>query len=210
MSLVERWQQAVMNNYGTPPTALVRGEGAVVWDEGGQSYVDMFGGIAVNVLGHGHPAVVAAVTRQVATLGHVSNLFAAEPPVALAELLLALAGRPGRVFFCNSGAEANEAAFKLTRRTGRTHVVVAEGGFHGRTMGALALTSKEAYRAPFEPLPGDITFVPYGDADALAAGVTDETAAILLEPIQGEAGVVVPPEGYLAAARTIADDHGSL
>jgi acetylornithine aminotransferase len=210
MSLIDRWQQSLMNNYGTPPLALVRGEGVIVWDEAGQSYVDLLGGIAVNVLGHAHPAVVAAVTKQIATLGHVSNLYAAEPPIALAELLLALAGRPGKVFFCNSGAEANEAAFKLSRMTGRTHVVAAEGGFHGRTMGALALTGQPAKAAPFRPLPGEVTHVPYGDAAALAAAVTDATAMVVLEPIQGESGVLVPPAGYLAAARRISGDHGAL
>jgi len=210
VSLIYRWQQSVMNNYGTPPLALVRGEGAVVWDESGQSYVDLLGGIAVNVLGHAHPAVVAAVTRQISTLGHVSNLYAAEPPVALAELLLALAGRPGKVFFCNSGAEASEAAFKLSRMTGRTHVVAADGGFHGRTMGALALTGQPAKAAPFRPLPGVVDHVPYGDVDALAAAVSDRTAMVILEPVQGESGVVVPPAGYLAAARRITSDHGAL
>jgi acetylornithine/N-succinyldiaminopimelate aminotransferase len=210
MTLIERWQQSVMNTYGTPPLALVRGDGAVVWDEQGRSYVDLLGGIAVNVLGHAHPAVVAAVTKQIATLGHVSNLYAAEPPVALAELLLALAGRPGRVFFCNSGAEASEAAFKLSRMTGRTHVVAADGGFHGRTMGALALTGQPAKVAPFRPLPGVVTHVPYGDVGALAAAVTPETAMVILEPIQGESGVVVPPAGYLAAARRISADRGAL
>ena len=210
MSLIYRWQQSVMNNYGTPPLALVRGEGAVVWDESGQSYVDLLGGIAVNVLGHAHPAVVAAVTRQISKLGHVSNLYAAEPPVALAELLLALAGRPGKVFFCNSGAEASEAAFKLSRMTGRTHVVAADGGFHGRTMGALALTGQPAKAAPFRPLPGVVDHVPYGDVDALAAAVSDRTAMVILEPVQGESGVVVPPAGYLAAARRITSDHGAL
>ncbi len=209
-SIVERWDQSLMANYGTPVLALVRGEGAVVWDETGRSYVDMFGGIAVNALGHAHPAVVAAVTRQIGTLGHVSNLFAAEPPVALAELLLALAGRPGRVFFCNSGAEANEAAFKLSRRTGRTHVVATDGGFHGRTMGALALTGQPAKAAPFRPLPGEVTHIPYGDPDALADAVSDRTAMVILEPIQGESGVVVPPAGYLAAARDITRGHGAL
>jgi len=208
--LIDRWQQSVMNNYGIPPMALVRGEGAVVWDEGGQSYVDLLGGIAVNVLGHAHPAVVAAVTRQIATLGHVSNLYAAEPPVALAELLLALAGRPGKVFFCNSGAEANEAAFKLSRMTGRTHVVAADGGFHGRTMGALALTGQPAKAAPFRPLPGVVDHVPYGEVAALAATVSERTAMVILEPIQGESGVVVPAAGYLAAARRICSDHGAL
>jgi len=207
----ERYADSLMNTFGQPKLILTRGAGAHVWDADGKEYVDLLGGIAVNALGHGHPALVEAVTTQLGTLGHISNFFASEPQVSLAEKLLALldAG-PGKVFFTNSGAEANEAAFKLTRRTGRTHVVAAEGGFHGRTMGALALTSKEAYRAPFEPLPGDITFVPYGDAEALAAAVSDRTAAILLEPMQGEAGVVTPPEGYLAAARTIADEHGAL
>ena len=158
MSLIDRWQQSMMDNYGTPPLALVRGEGATVWDEAGQSYVDLLGGIAVNVLGHAHPAVVAAVTKQIGTLGHVSNLYAAEPPIALAELLLALAGRPGRVFFCNSGAEANEAAFKLSRLTGRTHVVAAQNGFHGRTMGSLALTGQPSKVDPFRPLPGTVVY----------------------------------------------------
>ncbi|HEV7711863.1 MAG TPA: acetylornithine transaminase, partial [Asanoa sp.] len=181
-----------------------------VTDEAGRSYVDMFGGIAVNALGHAHPAVVEAVSRQVATLGHVSNLFVAEPPVALAELLLALAGRPGRVFLCNSGAEANEAAFKLSRLTGRGHVVAAQGGFHGRTMGALALTGQPAKADPFRPLPGEVTHVPFGDAAALAAAVTTQTAMVILEPIQGENGVVVPPPGYLAAAREITSKHGAL
>ncbi|HTF11890.1 MAG TPA: acetylornithine transaminase [Asanoa sp.] len=210
MTLIDRWQRSMMDNYGTPPLALVRGTGAVVTDEAGRSYVDMFGGIAVNALGHAHPAVVEAVSRQVATLGHVSNLFVAEPPVALAELLLALAGRPGRVFLCNSGAEANEAAFKLSRLTGRGHVVATEGGFHGRTMGALALTGQPAKVDPFRPLPGEVTHVPFGDAAALAAAVTAETAMVILEPIQGENGVVVPPPGYLAAAREITTKHGAL
>lgn len=207
----ERYAASLMNTFGPPKLALVRGEGAHVWDEDGREYVDFLGGIAVNALGHAHPALVSAITAQLETLGHISNFFTSPQQVELAEKLLDLldAG-PGKVFFTNSGTEANEAGFKLTRRTGRTHVVVAEGGFHGRTMGALALTSKEAYRAPFEPLPGTVEFVPYGDADALAAAVTDQTAAVLLEPVQGEAGVVVPPEGYLAAARAIADEHGAL
>jgi acetylornithine aminotransferase len=209
----ERYAASLMNTFGPPKLTLVRGEGAHVWDVDGKEYLDLLGGIAVNALGHAHPALVDAVTTQLSTLGHVSNFFASVPQVELAETLLELLGVApggGKVFFTNSGTEANEAAFKLTRRTGRTHVVAAEGGFHGRTMGALALTSKAAYREPFAPLPGDVTFVPYGDADALAAAVTDETAAILLEPIQGEAGVVVPPEGYLAAARAIATEHGAL
>ena len=214
--LTSRYTEALMNTFGPPKLALVRGEGTHVWDADGKEYVDLLAGIAVNSLGHGHPALVGAITEQLQTLGHVSNFFTTRPQVELAEALLRLldggvaAQGGGKVFFTNSGAEANEGAFKLTRRTGRTHVVVAEGGFHGRTMGALALTSKAAYREPFEPLPGEVTFVPYGDADALAAAVTDDTAAICLEPIQGEAGVVVAPDGYLAAARRVADEHGAL
>jgi acetylornithine/N-succinyldiaminopimelate aminotransferase len=200
----------MMRNYATPTLALVRGDGAVVWDDAGESYVDMLGGIAVNVLGHAHPAVVAAVTRQISQLGHVSNLFVAEPPVALAEQLLARAGRAGRVFFANSGAEANEAAFKLSRLTGRTHVVAAVGGFHGRTMGALSLTGQPTKADPFRPLPGEVTHVPYGDAQALAGAVIDATAMVILEPIQGENGVLVPPPGYLEQARAITTAHGAL
>ena len=206
----ERYAGALMNTFGPPKLVLARGKDAHVWDVDGKEYVDLLGGIAVNALGHAHPALVAAVTEQLATLGHVSNFFTSTPQVELAERLLALVGADGRVFFTNSGTEANEAAFKLTRRTGRTHLVAAEGSFHGRTMGSLALTSKEAYRAPFEPLPGDVTFVPYGDEAALARAVSDETAAVVLEPIQGEAGVVVPPESYLAAAREITRDNGAL
>ena len=209
-SLNERWSASMMDNYGTPSLALVRGSGAVVTGEDGREYVDLLGGIAVNALGHAHPAVVSAVSQQIATLGHVSNLFISEPPVALAELLLALAGRPGRVLFSNSGAEANETAFKLSRLTGRTHVVSTVGGFHGRTMGALALTGQPAKADPFRPLPGDVTHVPYGDADALRAAVTEATAMVILEPIQGEMGVVVPPPGYLAAAREVCTATGAL
>ena len=205
-----RWGSALLPTYATPSLTLVRGEGAVVWDDAGRSYLDLVAGIAVNSLGHAHPAVVEAVSRQVATLGHVSNLYAHPAVLALAERLLGLLGRDGRVFFCNSGAEANEAAFKLTRRTGRTHVVAADGGFHGRTMGALALTGQPAKRQPFEPLPGDVTFVPYGDVAALESATRDDTAAILLEPIQGEGGVHPAPPGYLAAARSVADAAGAL
>ncbi len=208
--LKQRYAAAMMNTFGPPKLVLVKGDGPYVWDADGTKYLDLLGGIAVNALGHAHPALVSAVTDQLNTLGHVSNFFATEPQVTLAEKLLDLLGVQGKVFFTNSGSEANEAAFKLTRRTGRTHVVATEGSFHGRTMGSLALTSKAAYREPFEPLPGDVTFVPYGDADALAAAVTDQTAAVLVEPIQGEAGVVIPPEGYLARAREIATEHGAL
>ena len=208
--LQERYAAAVMNTFGPPRLALARGRGVYVWDTDGRRYLDLLAGIAVNALGHAHPALVSAVSEQLGTLGHVSNFFSTEPQVRLAERLLALLGVEGRVFLANSGTEANEAALKLTRRTGRTHLVAMQGSFHGRTMGALALTSKAAYREPFEPLPGDVTFVPYGDGDALAAAVTDRTAAVVLEPVQGEAGVVVPPEGFLARAREVADEHGAL
>ncbi|MFE8014763.1 acetylornithine transaminase [Streptomyces antibioticus] len=208
--LTQRWQGALMNNYGTPRIPLVRGEGARLWDADGTEYVDFVGGIAVNALGHAHPAVVEAVTRQIASLGHVSNLFIAEPPVALAERLLRHFGRDGKVFFCNSGAEANEGAFKIGRLTGRTHMVATRGGFHGRTMGALALTGQPGKQEPFLPLPGDVTHVPYGDAQALAAAVTEDTALVIIEPVQGENGVVVPPAGYLKAARAITAATGSL
>ncbi|MFJ9902974.1 acetylornithine transaminase [Streptomyces sp. NPDC101152] len=206
----ERWQGSLMNNYGTPLLPLVRGEGARVWDADGKEYLDFVGGIAVNALGHAHPAVVEAVGRQIASLGHISNFFMAEPTVTLAERLLHLFGREGRVFFCNSGAEANEAAFKIGRLTGRTHVVATEGAFHGRTMGALAMTGQQGKREPFLPLPGEVTHVPYGDAQALAAAVTEETALVILEPVQGEIGVVVPPAGYLKAARAITAANGAL
>lgn len=210
MTLQTRWEAVMMNNYGTPPLALVAGDGAVVTDESGKSYLDMLGGIAVNLLGHRHPAVIEAVTAQLNTLGHTSNLYATEPGIALAEALVGHLGHPAKAFFCNSGTEANEVAFKITRLTGRTKVVAAEGGFHGRTMGSLALTGQPAKRAPFEPLPGQVSFVPYDDIDALRSAVDDGTAAVFLEPIMGESGVVVPPPGYLVAAREITAAHGAL
>lgn len=212
--LQRRWQASLMDNYGTPAIALVRGAGARVWDADGRDYVDLLAGIAVNALGHAHPRVIEAVTAQVSTLGHTSNLAMTAPPIALAERLLSLldpAGtRDGRVFFCNSGAEANEAAFKLARRTGRSRVVVAERSFHGRTMGALALTAQPAKQDPFRPLPGDVVVVPFGDEAALTGAIDDETAAVFLEPIQGEGGVIPAPAGYLAAARRACDAHGAL
>ncbi|WP_075238675.1 acetylornithine transaminase [Mycobacterium colombiense] len=208
----QRWEAVMMNNYGTPPMALASGDGAVVTDVDGKAYLDLLGGIAVNVLGHRHPAIIEAVTRQMSTLGHTSNLYATEPSLALAEELVNLLGTdsPARVFFCNSGTEANEVAFKLSRLTGRTKLVAAQEAFHGRTMGSLALTGQPSKQAPFAPLPGDVTHVPYGDTEALAAAVDDATAAVFLEPIMGESGVVVPPEGYLVAARDITARHGAL
>lgn len=208
--LAQRWQSALMDNYGTPPLSLVRGEGTTVWDADGTAYTDFVGGIAVNALGHAHPAIVEAVSRQIASLGHVSNLYIAEPPVALAERLLQISGRRGRVYFANSGAEANEAAFKIGRLTGRTHMVATQGAFHGRTMGALSLTGQPAKQNGFEPLPGVVTHVPYGDAEALRAVVTENTAFVIIEPVQGENGAVVPPKGYLRAAREITRATGTL
>lgn len=209
-----RYGASVMNTFGTPQRVLVRGEGVHVWDADGTRYLDLLGGIAVNSLGHGHPDLVAAVAGQAASMLHVSNFFATPPQVELAERLDALVRRgsdaEARVFFTNSGAEANEAAFKATRRTGRSRLVAMEGSFHGRTVGALAITWNPAYRTPFEPLPGDVTFVPFGDADALAAAVDETVAAVVLEPIQGENGVVAAPPGYLAAARRITAAHGAL
>ncbi len=233
---LDRYGDALMNTFGRPQRVLVRGEGCYVWDADGRRYLDMLGGLAVNALGHAHPLLVSAVTSQLATLGHVSNFFASPPQIALAERLLELlrpdvagpastarpaddvsdaAGRgtgpgTGRVFFTNSGTEANEAAFKIARRTGRTKVVAADGGFHGRTMGALAMTGKASIREPFEPLPGGVVHVPFADVDALRAAVDDETAAVVLEPVQGEAGVVPAPDGYLAAARQVTQEHGAL
>jgi acetylornithine aminotransferase len=209
-ALAARWQGALMDNYGQPRVPLVRGAGARFWDADGKVYLDFLGGIAVNSLGTAHPAVVEAVTRQIGSLGHVSNLFVAEPPVALAERLLQLFGRSGRVYFSNSGAEANEAAFKLGRLTGRSKMVATEGAFHGRTMGALALTGQPKKKAAFAPLPGDVTHVPFGDPDALRAVVDTDTALVVIEPIQGENGVVMPPPGYLQAAREITAATGTL
>ncbi|MGW2838790.1 acetylornithine transaminase [Streptomyces sp. NPDC001493] len=208
--LVQRWNHALTDNYGTPQIPLVHGEGARVWDADGKEYLDFVGGIAVNALGHAHPAIVEAVSTQIASLGHVSNLFVAEPPVALAERLIQLFGRSGRVYFANSGAEANEAAFKIGRLTGRTGMVATTGGFHGRTMGALALTGQPKKREPFLPLPAEVTHVPYGDVEALRAAVTTDTALVIIEPVQGENGVVVPPKGYLTAAREITRATGTL
>ncbi|MFC3984782.1 MULTISPECIES: acetylornithine transaminase [Streptosporangium] len=203
-----------MPNYGVPPVVLARGEGSRVWDVDGTEYLDLIGGIAVSSLGHAHPALVEAVTRQVATLAHTSNLFLNEPEVLLAERLIGLLGAPARVFLTNSGTEANEAALKLAikygKANGRPYVVATENGFHGRSLGALSLTGKRAIRDQFGPFPADVRFVPYGDADALKNAVTDECAAVFLEPTQGEAGVVPPPDGYLRAVREICDTTGAL
>src|SRR4051794_37698534 len=217
-ALRARWDAVMMPTYGTPPVAIARGEGCRVWDVDGTAYLDLIAGIAVSALGHAHPALVEAVRRQVGLLAHSSNLFVHEPGVALAERLVGLLGGGARVFFCNDGAEANEAALKIARRHGwtvdpdggRLEVVAAEAGFHGRTFGALSLTGTASKREPFAPLPGPVTFVPYGDEAALRAAVTERTAAVFLEPTLGEGGVVPPPAGYLRAARKACDAAGAL
>ena len=214
-TLTSRWDTAMMRNYGTPPLELVSGRGATVTAADGREYTDLLAGIAVNSLGHGHPAVVEAVSRQVAELGHVSNLYVHPTVVALAERLedLLAVDQPVRAFFCNSGAEANEAAFKIARRTGRSRILAAENGFHGRTMGALAMTGQPAKRAPFEPMPAGVEYFPYGDIAALRALVEqapEDTAAVMIEPLQGEGGVVEPPEGFLADVRALCTEHGIL
>jgi acetylornithine/N-succinyldiaminopimelate aminotransferase len=212
-ALQARFAAVLMPTYGVPPVALARGEGCRVWDADGRVYLDLIAGIAVSSLGHAHPAVVAAVSRQVARLAHSSNLFCHEPEVALAERLLGLLGTEGRVFFTNSGAEANEAALKLARRhqgPGRPVIVAARGGFHGRTLGALALAGKPAIRDPFGPFGVQARFVPFGDAAALAGAVGADCAAVFLEPCQGEAGVIPAPPGYLRAARQACDAAGAL
>jgi acetylornithine aminotransferase len=212
--LQARYEAVFMPNYGVPPLALARGEGARVWDADGGEYLDLIAGIAVSSLGHAHPALVEAVSRQVATLVHTSNLFLHEPEVLLAERLLDLLGGRPRVFLTNSGTEANECAYKLAVKHGKAHgrnyFVAAENGFHGRSIGALSLTGKASIRDQFGPFPVDVRFVPYGDADALKQAVSSDCAAVFLEPTQGEAGVVPPPDGYLRAAREICDATGAL
>ena len=210
-AVLEAYAHSVMNTFGLPKRVFVRGEGCFLWDADGRRYLDLLSGLAVNALGHAHPTVLSAVTGQIATLGHVSNFFATPPQVALAGRLAAMAGAAeARVFFTNSGTEANEAAFKITRMTGRSRIISTEGAFHGRSLGALALTHNPKYRLPFEPLPGEVIFIPYGDAEALASVVDETVAAVVLEPIQGENGVVVPSAGYLAQAREICDRSGAL
>ncbi|MHA7191574.1 acetylornithine transaminase [Arthrobacter sp. MDT2-16] len=210
-----RYGEALMGVFGTPQRVLVRGSGCYVWDADGNEYLDLLGGIAVNALGHAHPFVTSVVSSQLATLGHISNFFTSPTQVALAEKLLGLAQAPAgsRVFFTNSGAEALEAAVKLARRNStpqRHRILALDGAFHGRTMGALALTSKKAYREPFEPLPGGVEHVPFDDVDALRAAMDETVAALVLEPIQGEAGVRPLSPEYLSAARALTREHGAL
>ena len=210
-----RYAHALMNTFGAPKRVFVRGEGVHLWDADGNRYLDLLAGLAVNALGHAHPQVLGAISAQLSTLGHVSNFFATPTQIALAERLAGFTtvndpGREARVFFTNSGTEANEAGFKITRMTGRTKLIAMDGSFHGRSLGALALTSNPKYREPFEPLPGVVEFVPYGDAEALAAALDETVAAVIVEPIQGENGVVEPPSGFLAQARELTASVGAL
>jgi acetylornithine aminotransferase len=205
------WDDVMMSNYGTPSRTFVSAKGALLKDEQGRTYVDFLAGIATNVLGHGHPAVIKAVTNQISTLAHVSNFFSHPQGLLLASRLQKMTGDSNaRIFFCNSGAEANEAALKISRRTGRTRIVAAQGSFHGRTMGALSMTGQPSKREPFTPLLKGITHVPYGDLSAMSRAVTRKTAMVIIEPIMGEAGVITPEDGYLAGLRIICDRVGAL
>ena len=208
---MKRWQKALQDNYGTPTIELVSGKGSVVKDANGNTYLDFLAGIATNVLGHAHPAIVKSVTKQISTLGHVSNFYAHPNVLELAEKLQKLTGDKGaRVFFCNSGAEANEAALKLSRKTGKYKVVATQEAFHGRTMGALSLTGQPSKRNPFKPLIKGIKHVPFGDSAAMKRAITKKTAMVIVEPIMGEAGVIVPPSDYLKNLRQYCDDNGAL
>jgi acetylornithine aminotransferase len=208
---MKRWQRAIQNNYGTPTIELVAGKGSVVKDSNGNTYLDFLAGIATNVLGHAHPAIVKAVTKQITTLGHVSNFYAHPNVLELAETLQKMTGdKSARVFFCNSGAEANEAALKLSRKTGRYKVVATQESFHGRTMGALSLTGQPSKRNPFKPLIKGIKHVPFGDSAAMKRAITKKTAMVIVEPMMGEAGVIVPPSDYLKNLRQYCDKTGAL
>src|ERR1019366_290938 len=211
MNTQERWHSAMQNNYGVPALTLVKGDGLEVWDENGKKYLDFLGGIATNILGHAHPAIIKAVSRQVEQLSHVSNLYSHLPGIELAEKLQDLTGEStARVFFCNSGAEANEAAIKISRLTGRTEIIATEGGFHGRTAGALSITGQDAKRKPYEPLLPKVKFIPFDDLYAMHKAVSGRTAMVIVEAIQGENGVVTPKPRYLAEIRKICDRNGVL
>jgi len=208
---LSRWDSSLQNNYGKPSIALVKGKGILVTDADGKTYMDFLGGIATSILGHAHPAIVKAVTKQMSILSHVSNFYAHPNAISLAEKLTAMTGdKNAKVFFCQSGAEANEAALKLSRRTGRVRVVAAQGAFHGRTMGALSLTGQPSKREPFLPLIKGVKHVPYGDIDAMRKAISKKTAMVIIEPIMGEAGVIVPPQDYLQQLRQLCDKNGAL
>ena len=210
-TMIKRWSNSVQNNYGSPSIALVKGKGILVSDADGKQYLDFLGGIATNILGHAHPAIVKAVSKQISVLNHVSNFYVHPNAVELAEKLASMTGdKSAKVFYCQSGAEANEAALKLSRRTGKVRVVAAQGAFHGRTMGALSLTGQPSKREPFLPLIKGVKHVPYGDIEAMRKAVTKKTAMVMIEPIMGEAGVIVPPADYLQELRALCDSKGAL
>jgi len=210
-SNVVNWTDVMQLNYGTPEITLQSGKGIVVTDVNKKKYLDFLGGIATNILGHAHPAIVKAVSTQVTKLGHVSNFYSHPSGIALAKKLQELTGdKSARVFFCNSGAEANEAALKLSRKTGKTKIVATTGAFHGRTMGALSLTGQESKKAPFRPLIKDVKHVAFGDISAMRKAVSRKTAMVIVEPILGEAGVITPPAGYLKELRALCDQNNVL
>ena len=208
---MKRWQKALQDNYGTPTLELVSGKGSLVKASDGSTYLDFLAGIATNVLGHAHPAIAKAVTKQVSTLGHVSNFYAHPNVLELAETLQKMTGdKSARTFFCNSGAEANETALKLSRKTGKVRIVATKEAFHGRTMGALSLTGQPSKRNPFKPLIKGIKHVPFGDSAAMRRAINRRTAMVIVEPIMGEAGVIVPPVDYLKNLRQYCDANGAL
>ena len=211
MSTSAKWEAVFQKSYGTPNINIVSGRGCYLTADNKKRYLDFIGGIATNVLGHAHPAIIKAVRKQIGIVAHVSNLYANPISLELAKKLIEMTGDPeARVFFCNSGAEANEAALKLSRKTGRTRIVSTSGSFHGRTMGALSLTGQAGKRDLFAPIIEKVKYVPYGDSSAMRKAISRKTAMVIVEPIQGENGVITPPAGYLKAIREICDETGTL
>lgn len=205
------WSQNLMSNYAVPSITLVKGKGSLVVDADGKKYIDMLGGIATNILGHSHPAVVSAVNRQIKTLSHVSNFYSHPNAIELAQILVRLTGdEQSRVFFAQSGAEVNEAAIKLSRKTGRTRIVAMTGSFHGRTMGSLSLTGQNSKRVAFTPLLKNVKHVAFGDIKKAKRAINSRTAMVIVEPIMGEAGVIVPPLNYLKELREACTNNGAL
>ena len=205
------WSENLMSNYSVPTITLVKAKGCVVQDADGKKYLDMLGGIATSILGHAHPVVVTAVSRQIKTLSHVSNFYSHPNAIELAQILIRLTGKKdSRVFFAQSGAEANEAAIKLSRKTGRTRIVAMDGSFHGRTMGSLSLTGQKSKKIAFTPLIKNVKHVPFGDIKKARKAINSKTAMVIIEPIMGEAGVIVPPSNYLKEIREICTAHGVL
>jgi acetylornithine/N-succinyldiaminopimelate aminotransferase len=208
---MQLWSNNLMSNYSVPTITLVKAKGCVVQDADGKKYLDMLGGIATSILGHAHPVVVSAVSRQIRTLSHVSNFYSHPNAIELAQILIRLTGKKdSRVFFAQSGAEANEAAIKLSRKTGRTRIVAMDGSFHGRTMGSLSLTGQSSKKIAFTPLLKNVKHIPFGDIKKARKAINSKTAMVIIEPIMGEAGVIVPPTNYLKEIRDICTAHGTL